>query len=183
VSQISLQELEHALVLAVIGDIKPREASDRMLESLTKLLGGPCEIVVGHVAATSSASDQIAFQFGSLDDPSATTVLLSGDGAKDVPAEDRDRIKKMFLALHELAYPIPRGAKSVHQLRNRLTGVLTNIELIEMYVDQEGGLDAEQIQELQVSVRHALASCREMADIVRNLGGFVDASRVKKLAT
>jgi hypothetical protein len=177
-----ISELEHALVSAVIGDIKPREASERMLASLSKTLGSTCDLVPGHVAAPATET-KVSFQFGSLDDPSATTLHLAGEGVRNLVAEDRDRIRKMFLALHELAYPIPRGAKSVHQLRNRLTGVLTNIELIEMYVDQEGGLDAEQIQELQVSVRHALASCREMADIVRNLGGFVDASRVKKLAT
>lgn len=176
-------ELERALVLAVIGDITPRQAKDRMLATLSHMLRGPCEIVPGHVqGASGSASEEIAFQFGSLDDPSATTVVLSGEGIKDLSVEDRDRLKKIFLVLHELAYPIPRGAKAVHQLRNRLTGVLTNIELIEMYVEQESGIRADQAHELQISARHALASCREMADIVRNLGGFVDSPRAKKNA-
>jgi hypothetical protein len=175
---VSWSDLEHVLARAVLGELRPKDALDEMLASLSKDVGGRCEMLAEHVVIASP--QKFTFQYGSTDDPSAMTIVLAGDRVRETSTVERDRLKAMFRVVHELAYPFPRGAKSVHQLRNRLTGVLTNLELLEMFVDQEEGLRPEQLPELQVSIRHALTSCREMADIVRNLGGFVDSARLKK---
>jgi len=164
-------DVEKILVATLLNEITPAEANERMLNALSRSLGGACTMVQGHV---SPPAGHIAFELGAAGDVSAATVTLA---ANDLSPSDRDRLKKVFRQLHDVAYPIPRGARTIHQLRNRLAGIHTNLEFLEMVMDQEDGPTPDQTPEINVAVRHAIMSCREMAEIVKSLGGLFETKK------
>lgn len=167
-------DLERVLVASLLNEITPAEASERMMKVLSGSLGdgsgsSSCTMVQGHA---SPPPGQVAFELGASGEVSAATVMLA---ANDLTPCDHDRLKKLFRQLHDVAYPIPRGARTIHQLRNRLAGIHTNLEFLEMVMDQDDGPSPDQKNEVSVSVRHAIESCREMAEIVKSLGGLFEA--------
>jgi hypothetical protein len=161
--------LERAVVAASLGEITPIEASDRMCAALSADLGVVASCSLGGAPLPPSAS--VRLEVGTMPDGAAILLDLPGH----LGVDDRDRIKKLFELVVQLAHPFSKAAQGLHQLRNRLAGLLANVEYVEMTMtDAEDGTDEspEQRDDIITALNHAAASCREMGKALRGLSGL-----------
>jgi len=182
--------IESALIAAQLEEIAPDEACDRMCASLKTHLGIRCVLLDGHQMR--SASDDLPSQsacvrllLGSVIDGNAATLVLTKDrdpnapydseasspAALGVSRQELERLKRVFLLLLQIAYPIPRSVETLHHLRNRLAGLQANLELLEMILPRTsaGAGVPKQDDEITSALDHALQVCREMATTIRGL--------------
>jgi hypothetical protein len=168
-------EAERALVAALLGEATPREAADRMCAAFSRLPGVTCALLDGHQPRRRAAADDgtVHLFLGDTTDETARTLVITQADA--LPAETLDRAKRLFERLVDIAYPIRRGGRAIHQLNNGLAGLAANIELMELLVADaaSGSLDEPQRQELSTAIAYALESCRALKATIRTLSGLV----------
>lgn len=163
-------DMERALVAASLSEIAPSDARDRMCAALSAHLGAECTLRTGHHPA---GDDADALLVGSSIEDTASTLLLPRGAAID--AETRERLKRLFELLLQAAHPVRQGARTLHKLRNRLAGLQTNIEFVEMVISNTGaedlGADFPRA-DVETSLTHAITVCRDMAKTLRALSGL-----------
>lgn len=154
-------DIERAFVAAVLGETHPLEALERARARVAEHFGG-CALVEGHA----TGPDALAIPLGSPADGNART--LSFPASATLSAFARERLGKLFERLIELAHPVPKGSKALHQLRNRLAGIQTNIEFVEIVLTDADN-PIEDRTDLVAAVGHAAAACRDIAAMIRGL--------------
>ena len=159
--------IERAIVAASLAEIDPGEAGDRMCAAVSEHLGAGCSLVEGHLAGGDTG--ELRLLLGSAADDSAATLVVSP--SQPLERDVVERLEKLFGLLNAIRHPIPKGAKALHQLRNRLAGVQANIEFVEMVVNDvaAGPLPFAQRDDVVKALGHASTSCREMSSTLRSL--------------
>ena len=110
------------------------------------------------------------------------SLLERGTPAQELfsaDAETLDRARRLFERLVDVAYPIRRGGRTIHQLNNGLAGLAANIELMELLVADaaSGLLDEPQRQELSTAIAFALEACSALKTTIRALSGLAGTHR------
>ncbi|MBX3216349.1 MAG: hypothetical protein KF850_30195 [Labilithrix sp.] len=160
--------LERALVAASLGEISPSDARDRMCATVSEhLAGARCTLVEGHLDAE-DAGERILL--GSSFDDNASTLTIGRGASLDPKA--RARLVRLFELLLQVAHPVRRGARTFHELRNRLAGLQSNVELVELAIgDADLGPDFPR-DDVLTSLAHVSAVCRDMNERLRALSGL-----------
>lgn len=163
-------DMERALVAASLCEITPSDARDRMCAALSAHLGASCSLRQGHHSA---GDDEEALLIGSSVEDTASTLFVPRNAALD--SATRERLKRLFELLLQAAHPIRHGARTLHKLRNRLAGLQTNVEFVEMVISssEEGELGPDFPRaDVNTSLTHAITVCRDMAKALRALSGL-----------
>ncbi|HVH45722.1 MAG TPA: hypothetical protein VM925_25385 [Labilithrix sp.] len=158
-------EIDRVFVTAALGEVPARDAIERIRGVLAGTFGR-CTIASGHDA--SGDEHAVELRIGNTADDSASTVILSRSEALDQRAVER--LQRLFERLLEMAHPVPKGSKILHQLRNRLAGVQANIEFVEMVFSEAEGPVPEEREEIVKALGFAVRACREIATTLRTLG-------------
>lgn len=162
-------ELERTIVAAMLRELDPADVAVRVRAVLSKHLSGELSAepravpAVGNLRPVREPSDEIR-----VDD---TNVLL-GPGLTELTGEDRERLTRLLACCSEATSPLPTAARSIHRLRNGLTGTLTNVELLEMMLMMPSKLAPQ--SEILGALRLAIQSCHEMTKAVDDLSRFVE---------
>lgn len=159
-------ELERTLVSALLVEIEPREAIERMKRALEKHLGLGSTLLVGHHPPGADDCERILI--GNRVDDTAMTLVISRRDVLD--SEQAKRLKRIYELLVQIVNPIPRGAHMLHQLRNRLAGLQANIEFVEL-VAREAQAEAPSLQndEVLTSLSLSMNACREISKMLRTI--------------
>lgn len=172
-------EAERALVAVLLGEVPPREGAERMCAAVSRVAGVSCTLLEGHPprGRDSAGADTAHLFLGDTTDETARTLVITRIDL--LGPETLDRVKRLFERLIDIAYPIRRGGRTIHQLSNGLAGLMANIELMELLVDDaaHGHLEDAQRQELSTAIAYALESCRSLRTAIRNLAGVAGAQR------
>lgn len=166
-------EAERALVAASLGETTPREATDRICAALARVPGVTCTLLEGHEPRPPDApSDGTAhLLLGHATDETARTLVITHADAFE-PAI-LERTKRIFERLLDMADPIRQRERAVHEMNNRLAGLASNLELMELLIEEAATrpLDEPRRQDLSTAAAYALASCRALCTAVGALSG------------
>lgn len=169
-------KLDRIVVAACIGERSLDDAIASMCRTVDETWDTTCSFELGVTAgprAASPADDDIVRFIGAHDDETQGVLRLLARPSLDATAVDR--LERLFRLLVERTLgmaPLPK----LHRLKNRLAGILTNLELVELLVaDAPGRLasgetDTRQHAQLLAALRFAQASGRDMADLLRAAG-------------
>jgi|GEM_PF-2676287 len=167
-------EAERALVAAVLGEATPLESAERMCAAFSRIAGVNCVLLEGHQPRRRDAlpGQAVHLLLGDTTDETARTLVVTG--ADVFEPEELDRVKRLFEKLIEVAYPIRRRGRTIHQLNNGLAALAANIELVELLITDAGPhpLDEPAREDLSKAVQYAVESCRAVRKTVRSLAGL-----------
>lgn len=162
--------LERLYVSAALGERPAAEAVARMCALVEEAFGTRCVLVDASTEAE-PPDGWPTLRLGLDADGTAGALALEEPGR--IPEGFAPRLGRLFSLLLDVANPIPRGARALHKLRNRLAGVQTNVEFVEMILTEttDGVPPAEQREDVMTALAYASGACREMGKALRELSG------------
>lgn len=131
----------------------------------------------GAASAAASASKAAAAELerllvaqllGELRAEDARGEMLAALAQRGVAPDSDPRIAALLRLATEHAQALGPLRSVVHRLRNRVAGVLANVEFIEtVLVDTAGALEGR--RDLLTAIAHARRSCIDLADTLRDV--------------
>jgi hypothetical protein len=193
-------ELERSAVAASLAEVTVPVAIAAMCDAMSTR-GIPCALMDAGAAtivpAAETGDDGVQVAVRRPDEGGLAFLVL--ERSHGLTAKDLARVVRLFELVLGLAPPISPSVLSLHRLRNRLAGVLGNIEFVEMVIadaacpdvrpeagqaegwspdsrEEAGRPFIAQRQEILSALRHARRSCREVASALhpgeqKNTGG------------
>jgi len=158
-------ELERVVVAGCIGELDKHAALAEACRAVGQRFGVSCRFAPGH--RSDVAPDEIARHVGRPGESGLGTLVFAS--SPRLEEATLDRIARLFDHLVTATDPYPAWSTENHRLRNLLAGLVTNVEFVELLVQESTGeLDEEQRRQVLEGLAHARRSGRALVEMVRS---------------
>jgi hypothetical protein len=156
-------DLERLVVAAAIGELDFDTAIAEICRTVTTSWGPTCRFVMGR--GGEPGPDERLIVVAKHDERAGALFIGLAPELEPVTI---DRLTRLVQLLLEAVDPFPM----LHQIRNRLSGVLLNVEFVEMIINEapefgEDRIGREQRTQLLTAIRHARRTSSEIVELVR----------------
>jgi hypothetical protein len=160
------RDLERIVIAASLGEIELEHALAKLCRVVTTQWGPSCRFAFGRAEKAAPGEQLVVI---AKHEETRAGALFIGETPELEPLT-LARLKRLVQLLLEALDPYPR----LHQLRNRLSGVLLNVEFVEMMIKDgpeftEERIGREQRVQVLTAIGHARRASSDIVELVRKV--------------